>query len=242
MARQTYTGPLQWVVVDDGKQSVTCRHSQEYIKLPHEPVANQSFKKNYLAGLTAAKYDKILFIEDDDWYGPEYVEWQYNNLNRKELTGEGRARYYHLRLRHYYIHPNNKHASLSQTGIQRSLLPHVIDILEHDQRPECLDAGLWKRRRIEPNRKYLSPHSSHLVAIKAMPGAFGVGCHHNDAEVLTSGRYTSDPNCEQLRQWIGADTDFYMSLYSKTSGEVSSEPTGTVSVVVRSVEPLCCWW
>lgn len=94
--------PDQWLVIDDGKTpiSVEDRSGMDYIR--REPQAKQegnTLALNLLAGIPYIKGNFIFFIEDDDWYGPKYIEMimsQFRNIY--SIVGQGKARYYQFLL------------------------------------------------------------------------------------------------------------------------------------------------
>lgn len=221
--RQTYKGPIQWIVVDDGEKPVVCTGDQEYIRLPPAESPRESFRRNNLAGLEAARYGKLLWIEDDDWYHPDYLGFMVGLLDIRDLAGCGHARYYNIRYRLWRIHPNGGHASLCSTGMRRSLYGVAEKILRESNftirtNPQQLDGTLWRRSGIGNKRKVLLPESPHVVGMKGMPGKSGLGIHHQRDEIKPrhspgeSQEYQDDPALKQLEQWIGSDVSFYRSL------------------------------
>ena len=207
MGRQSYNGPLQWIVADDGEAAVVCRRGQEHLRLPTATDSRSSFRNNLLAAIERVRFDKILFIEDDDWYAPTYIEMMFSALDRWEIVGETNARYYHVRFRKYLIHSNTFHASLCQTGIRATLLPTVKAILTESRFPERLDGSLWKRSGLTDGCKGLLQPTTLTVGMKGLPGRAGLGIDHHQQELVR--RYSADPEGRQLRDWIGDDAEFY---------------------------------
>jgi len=219
----------QWILVDASQESLefyggrselpVCsaeertffRQSDTYIRGETGLPPAESFRSNLLAGMEAVEYDKVLIIEDDDWYHPCYVAMMTALLDVRPLVGSARAKFYNVRHRKYLVHNNTSHASLCQTGFRRELFPKVIEILQNSGSliptgPQQLDGTLWRRSGIPAGHKLLLPESPHVVGIKGMPGLPGLGIHHR-AEELRG--YTDDPELLQLREWIGSDAEFY---------------------------------
>ncbi|MCC7422015.1 MAG: glycosyltransferase family 2 protein [Planctomycetaceae bacterium] len=219
MARQTYDGPVRWIVVDDGTESVECHHGQEHIRLPSIESPRESFRANWRAGLGEVDPTGItLFIEDDDWYSPEYIDRMVELLAEATIAGESRARFYNVRRRMWLVHPNRSHASLCQTGIRgEEMHDRVLHILKHDRRIESLDGRLWKRASVPERAKLLRPASTMLVGIKGMPGRSGLGVGHASETQLASEGYAKDPSLDKLREWVGDDASNYAAFFSPES-------------------------
>ncbi|NOX54094.1 MAG: glycosyltransferase family 2 protein [Planctomycetes bacterium] len=58
---------------------------------------------NLLAALQRVRHDKVVFVEDDDWYAPEYLAQMVRWLDQTDLVGETGARYYHLPTRRHHL-------------------------------------------------------------------------------------------------------------------------------------------
>ena len=107
MLRQTFKGRIQWLVVDDGQVPCIPSEGQEYLR--REPSAEDrqpTLALNILTVLPFVESDKILFIEDDDWYAPDYIEYMVCALNNAVIAGEGNAIYYNVKERKYFKHGN----------------------------------------------------------------------------------------------------------------------------------------
>lgn len=204
IARQTYTGPLQWVIVDDGHtpfRPQTLPRGEIVYHPRREPgVPGGSLNRNLILGLRLAKHRKIVIMEDDDWYAPSYVDTYAELLDHHSLVGESRARYYNVRDRAWYLPGNTQHASLAQTGFRRELIPLIDDCCR--QGTPFIDLHIWKR---PVDDKHMIHNHGLCVGIKGMPGRRGLGQGGHQ----TGSRYTRDPHLVQLRAWVGHDVDRY---------------------------------
>src|SRR5690606_28895711 len=76
MARQTVPW-THWIVVDDGVRPTRCTLGQRSIRLPAGSAPSVSFAKNLAAAFdelsNLADSEFVCFIEDDDWYAPDYL-------------------------------------------------------------------------------------------------------------------------------------------------------------------------
>jgi len=205
MARQTYAGEVQWIVADDGREAATCTMGQEHIRRPPAETPRESFLGNLLAALQRVRHDKVVFIEDDDWYAPEYLARMDRWLDQADLVGEAGARYYHLPTRRYHFCGNTHHASLAQTGLRAERLPKVADEICRSH-TTFVDVRLW-RRWSAGWKKRLMPQTTLSAGIKGLPGKRGIGIGHR-----LDDRHPVDADGSVLRQWIGADADIYFGL------------------------------
>jgi hypothetical protein len=199
LERQTYQGEIQWLVADDGPVPTPCTMGQTVIRPEPfwQPGENTQFR-NLLALFPLIKYDKIVHWEDDDWYGPGYLETVSKWLDEAPLVGEIPTRYYNVRARSWNPFGNDKHASLCQTGMRPEVLPVLKRICEARR---WVDMALWKDF---PGKMFAGEQN---VGIKGLPGRPGqVGAHQNPR---TLRRMVADPNLETLRSWIGEDAEAY---------------------------------
>lgn len=208
MARQTYSGQLHWIVVDDGQEPVKCTMGQDYIRRPPGEHPHQSFLGNLLAGFRRAESfaaSKVCVIEDDDWYSPGYLQQMSDWLGKYELCGQGRARYYNLQTRRFKTFGNTAHASLCQTGFCGPLLRPVIQWIKSGRATRVLDTEIWKTVGAGRSMR-LDPESTLSCGIKGLPGKGGLGYGHR----MSSEQIDHDGAI--LRQWVGEDAAVYEQL------------------------------
>jgi len=205
MGRQTFKD-VQWIVVDGGESAVNCTMGQEYIRNPFSGSSIQNFTSNLREGVKRARADKILIIEDDDWYSPNYVEVMVEALDT-DLVGQIPPRYYNIRTRKYRVFNVNR-ASLCCTGFRSTLIPAFLRIL--DLGTCYVDIHLW---RSTESKKVIRRNDS--VGIKGLPGKAGLAPAHLNF------RGTPDKNYKVLRQWIGADAALYENFYFPRSRVVA---------------------
>lgn len=204
MARQAYAGPVRWVIVDDGPQPqpVTFRRDGWQLVVvrpsPHWAPGQNTQARNLLKGLAAVGADeRLAIIEDDDWYAPDWLTTVDRELDRAELVGEHRARYYNVQQRRGRQLANTGHASLCSTAMRGSALQDFADACR--ARPKFIDLELWRRAR---GRHLFGGH--RVVGIKGLPGRGGIGMGHDAA---FNGQ--ADPDGALLRSWVGSDAEAY---------------------------------
>lgn len=204
MARQDYAGPVRWVIVDDGPEPQPVsfqRAAWELIVIRPAPfwrTGQNTQARNLLKGLPAVgASDRLVICEDDDWYAPDWLTHVAGQLERAELVGEQRARYYNIALRRGRQLSNTHHSSLCSTAMRGSALEAFRRSC--GQQPKFIDLHLWRHAR---SRHLFSGH--RVVGIKGLPGRGGIGMGHRNN---FSG--VDDRDGALLREWIGEDARLY---------------------------------
>lgn len=205
MARQTYTGPRQWIVVDDGETKTPVTQDQQVLRpYPFWKPGENTLARNMLVALEWVTGDVIFFIEDDDWYAPDFLEKTLAAIEGVDLAGQGRAKYYHVGARLYYQNVNETHASLCQTAMTRAMIPALQMICQSEG--EFFDRRLWHGA----DQKFLFGGPDLCVGIKGLPGRLGIGIGHRPPP----GYDVRDPELTLLASWIGAeDAERYRGFY-----------------------------
>lgn len=207
MHRQTYAGPVRWIIVDDGEtaQPISFERAGWTLEvLRPEPFwrpGDNTQSRNLLLGLEhVSEDDRLVFIEDDDWYSAHWLEIVNQRLNLVDLVGERLAFYYNLRFRKYSQLRNGSHASLCSTAIKGRVIPMLEEICK--TRPKFIDLALW--RLPVPRRLFTS---REVIGMKGLPGREGIGMGHQPPS-----NFKPDPTGELLRTMIGSDADLYFNL------------------------------
>lgn len=199
MSRQTVK-PHQWIVLDDDLPKTVCTMGQDYIHCPEfKGPCSMAFKVWFAITEKLIRGDVLVFIENDDWYSPVYLDRVCREIDGYDLAGEGRAIYYNVRYRRWCEHNNEQHSSLCSTAIKTTSAQHVLDAL--DPGNPFLDERLWRNSPVSKNI-YLPKIQRMVVGIKGMPGPVGLGDGHGETG-------TPDPDLSKLRTLIGDDTAFY---------------------------------
>ena len=204
MARQDYAGQVRWVIVDDGAEPQPMTFQRDGWDLvlvrptPHWKSGQNTQARNLLAGLQVIGADeRVAVIEDDDWYAADWLTTIDRELQRAELVGESRARYYSLPLRRGRQLQNTSHASLCSTAVRGGALRALAEACR--RQPKFIDLDLWRSTR---SRHLFVGH--RVVGMKGLPGRGGIGMGHRD-----DFRGTDDPSGVLLREWIGEDARLY---------------------------------
>lgn len=212
MTAQTYTGQVHWVIVDDGAEAqglpnITNRRtnwSLSYIRAkPYWEPGQNTQARNILKGLEYVNFDHpVVFIEDDDWYHPDWLTACAEASQEAELTGEGGRALYHVGNRTWQLRPtvfDPPGAVLGASTLRGPALDHLASLCRtHIDHPNPkLDLRLWNGFKGSKHVFYsdlLGP-----VGIKGMPGRPGVMGSHRAKLV------NADPDGHVLRSWVGDD-------------------------------------
>lgn len=209
MARQTFKGSIQWIVVDDSPKNPTvCTMGQEYYVGPLEWSEGINTQRYNLAlGLSKVKGDYVFIIEDDDNYQSEYIEVYLDFLKRAFLVGEGETFYYSLKEEAYKPMLNYKHASLCQTAFRKGAIPFITKAIHSGE--VYTDIVIWNRAK-QGNIKHILFNGMNLcTGIKGFVGRTGIGVGHRPADFIP------DPDHRVLRQLVRNDYNLYKPFLGK---------------------------
>jgi hypothetical protein len=201
MARQTYKGNIHWVVVDDCEPRTKCTMGQQYLRGPVSWMPGMNTQHgNMLTALKGVKGDLVFFIEDDDWYSPEYIETMVDlhEALKVPIWGEGDARYYNVATRSWKRMENMHHCSLCQTAIETSMVHVLKKAIETNDK--YFDITLWAMSRQGNAAGKVVLDLNLSMGIKGMPGRHGIGVGHEPDD-----KWKNDPFLTQLKRWIGED-------------------------------------
>ena len=192
ICNQTYRRSLQWIVVDDVDPRTITNFFQEVIRPEMLWDGRHTLSRNLRLALKKVREEKVLFIEDDDYYAPGYVARMVEELDHYLLVGEAPARYYNVATTQYLRLSNNSHASLCQTGIQSLLIEKFLGFCTDDRK--FVDIDFW--HSVERNLSILPTENS--VGIKGMPGRGGIGMGHSPSPA-----WATDLSGAVLEEWVG---------------------------------------
>ena len=170
MQAQTFQD-FKWIVLDDCDPATPKPERADKIIRPNWrwQLGGNTQHASMLALLDAAG-DKVIVVEDDDYYGPEYIELMADALTRHDQVGECNALYYHVGLRQWKDMNNAGHASLCSTAVKGAGKNALIAMCRAGHR--MIDINLWRSR---PGHLFKSRFS---VGIKGLPGRAGIGVGH----------------------------------------------------------------
>lgn len=206
----------EWIVVDDGREPMKPIPGTKHIRRePRKDDPKFTLDMNIEAALPHITGDKILIIEDDEYYAPGYVDAMSRRLDQYEVVGIMNSRYYHLPTGGVCINPNTGHASLAQTGFRGSFLPTFEALVLEGSHPRWLDDRMWAhiqaRRSGDGKIDFLlfSDDDAPLyVGMKGLPGRSGIGAGHKKAMY----RLEDEDGRPTLKQWIPKDYQVYLDI------------------------------
>lgn len=199
--------PDQWLIIDDGKKPVKKRDfpgATVIRRKPRKDDPGHTLGVNLLAALPHIAHDKILIMEDDDWYGPDYIQTMAALLNDHELAGISGSKYYYPAIPGWVEKGKPTHASLSQTALRKSYLPKLEQAIPGDGKlPDfSIDLRLWEKAS---GSGYLVPGEDLQLhcSIKGLPGRPGQSIGHEKRHFRQD-----DENLTVFHQWCG-DVEAY---------------------------------
>ncbi len=143
--------PAQWIVVDDGEiPIVPSKEFEYYRRVPSENDYKHTLCLNMIEALQHVKNDKIIIMEDDDWYSPIYIDYMSNLLDQADLVGLGNLIFYYPRIHSYMEKKTVKQPAFAQTAFHKNIIPVIRKIcdLAPKEYELCgkglIDAFLWK--------------------------------------------------------------------------------------------------
>lgn len=155
-------------------------------------------------------YDVIFFMENDDYYAPNYIEqmllmWQ--SAEKPDLFGIGYTYYYHLGLKKYVKFEHKRRASMMNTLIKPDLnFKWCVDNYAYT------DAHLWQTIK---NRVTCFPETPISLGIKHGIGKSGGEYHKTRLERYDLG--FNDSDFTFLREHTTPEMfDFYTRMHEKS--------------------------
>jgi hypothetical protein len=229
---------VQWLVIDDGPVPTPCAMGQEVVRREPDPRFDppHTLALNLRKALPCVASDRVLIIEDDDYYGPTYLETMMRWLDVAPLVGEIGAKYYNVRLPGWFRHHGHSHASLCRTGFSREVFGMFSSVIADDH--PSVDLRLWTAWKGARVGWVDDAGDARLcVGMKGMPGRAGATWRHAKG-------YERDAGLAVLKRWVGDDWRVYAELLpeiareAENSGAVARDPRGwRVNELVAAQDP-----
>ncbi len=184
----------------------------EIALMDYEPTSDDAditarYRKGY-DQLRNKGLDLIAFIENDDWYHPEYIHYMYVqwlNNNMPDLLGTKQTIYYHIKLKSHFIMYHNRRSSAMNTFIK----PDLNFDWCPDNEP-FTDIWLWSKL----NGILINSNETYSIGIKHGVGKCGARCH-----VDKLNRYIfADPESKFLKEKMDPESfNFYSNYFFNES-------------------------
>lgn len=155
------------------------------------------YKNGYLL-LSMVPCDVIVFLENDDYYAPDYIETmvsEWIKAGRPDLFGTNSTIYYHLKLKKKFTMLHGERSSAMNTLIKPGL-----DIVWPEYNDPFTDQWLWMHPEHKiKNQVLIGPDRVISIGMKHGVGKLGAGSHIDDLH-----RYTED---DSEMEWLKRHTD-----------------------------------
>lgn len=156
--------------------------------------------------------DCILFIENDDWYSPTYIETMIQEWSRRErpnLLGHSYTIYYHIKLFAFFSMLHQTRASAMNTLIA----PDMYFEWCRDDDP-FTDTYLWQTIN---SREIFTPANTICLGIKHGVGLCGGQSHVNRLNRYTD-KGTDDKDQTFLKSIMDSDSfNFYANYFNNAN-------------------------
>lgn len=223
MQRQSYTGEVTWIIVDDAlpittnKVGVGFKDKWTIIKVYPEPIwsGQNTQSRNIAVGIDALldnynekDIEAILIIEDDDYYRANYLERMMNRIISVKVLGEINTVYYNVFYRGYLVNRNTSHVSLFQLAFR----PEIIPLFKTCYNERFIDFKFFEKLHaqqfVQRGEVGLFNEGNLAIGIKGMPGRKGIGAGHNRMTGIVS-----DQQMTYLKSQIQDDAKLYERYY-----------------------------
>ena len=169
----------KWIVIDDCEEPTEVTLNQEVHRVkPYWKPDTNTLARNvrYLIDLNLQGW--VFFIEDDDWYHPEYLKTYFDMIcaNDIKMIGQKQSVYYSPVYKTYHVNSNIATGSLFQTAVHSSILNNFNEELKTFG--PYFDVVLWNTTRTK--KLLFPPQEQELsIGVKGLPsGRIGIGRLH----------------------------------------------------------------
>ena len=217
MLHQTIKESVNWIIVDDGIVDIPKlpkfpkNWKINHIKRTPSTPGTNTQSLNLLTALPHVKSSKVVMVEDDDYYHPDWLVTASTLLNSYDIIGKSSVIYYNIPSKSYYFtnyfkdYPEITNPMV-QTAFKSSYIPILVTICKKNIIQ--IDNELWKA--VEGSKYLLdTPESLYLViGIKGMPGRPGITKKH------TMPLPYEDPFLENFKHFIGENHVHYLKYFT----------------------------
>lgn len=201
MKRQNFTDSVHWIVVDDsiyGNYDISgLPDSWEVTHLKPKIDRTPDYStqgKNLSLALDHVKYDKIIMVEDDDYYSSGWLKLCSENLDTYGMFGIKNLVNYNLNNRTWlykqYAGRNNN--PMCTTSLRSDLIPELKKICEANE--DMFDHLLWECKNTFYLKEFRIPP---VIGVKGLPGRRGMTTKHR--RILPN----YDPSLNMFKEFVG---------------------------------------
>ena len=224
MERQTYTGEVTWIIVDDCTPRTTdqintgFRENWTVLKIyPHPPYGGVNTQaRNMTAGFNCIDanfkpedIEAVFIIEDDDYYKPQYLERMMARFDGYKVLGEMNTVYYNVLYRTYFVNRNTSHSSLFQIALRPEMMPLFRSCFAEKFIDFKFYEKLHAQEYVRRGEVGFFNEDNLAVGMKGIPGRAGIGAGHGRLLNMLP-----DPGLIYLNKiLINGDSKFYEGYY-----------------------------
>jgi len=228
--------PNQWIIVDDGRIPIDkdiIPQSATYIRRePNKQDYPMTLSLNMLEAYPHIKYNKLIFIEDDDWYPVNYMSKMIKESNGYDVYGSSRRRFFNLKLDSYYEFIKGwESITASMILNSRKAINFWFDICKKYLDGNGLDTYFWKEFN---GSKKTIPHNLNAMSIGIKGWRVGRSGGYAPSHNGDFG-YSKDTDRAKLQNWIGGDFNWYSqdNINPKLNFVIYSPPYKNCSAGIR---------
>jgi hypothetical protein len=204
--RQTIL-PKEWIIVDDGIDPIL-PISLPFIKyvrrIPQKDDPKHTLPVQMLEAFKHVTTDKVIIMEDDDWYSKEYCKIYTEMLLKADLAGHSNIICYKITEARYSFRQNTTWSNWGATGFNRNTMLCIEKVLQRNRNDVLFDSHFWSTHRNDCKKILYTGTVPICVGIKGMGGRSGIGIGHGD----TPG-FIKDTNYTLLKSIIKEDIKNY---------------------------------
>lgn len=178
-------------------------HIADYAPESSDIDITQRYKRGCNVLFKEDNCNVVIFMENDDWYAPNYIETilkEWAKAGRTEIFGIGQTVYYHIFTNQWVLLRHRRRASMMSSMVTSK----ILNIRWPRDNNPYLDVELWDQLR----GKTFIPPKHICIGIKHGIGIVGGGAHNGDNQHYKN----VDADGAWLRGIIGEDYKFYEQL------------------------------
>lgn len=201
----------EWVTRQTRKPDTWTVYDDKYRPLEVEDVP--TFTRNMALALQKATGDILVFMEDDDFYAPVYLEAIENEFKHSasEMVGLTEVTYYNVQFAKWRSLYNHTYCPMAFTAIRREMAPVLLQCLGTPN--HTADVAFWHLCREQEVKMTKIPAMGLGIGVKGMPGRPGIGIGHRDLDMRWK---SDDTEKSKARDLFGVDFHFYEPFILRT--------------------------
>lgn len=195
--------PMQWIIVDDGKNAVDKKDIPEYAtyirREPQSTDPEMTLSLNMIEAFKHVNQDAVIFIEDDDYYPDDYIQAKYDEGKGYDAIGALYRKYFQIATNKYYEFINHRESITASLMLcNKDTVEFFRQTVQNYIDGNGLDTYFW--RDFKGKTKMHRNIQATSIGIKAWGVGRGGGympSHTNDAF-----GFIDDSERTKLKQWI----------------------------------------